>query len=92
MPVAPDPCGLSWSITIRWQNGETRRVSAYSQMAQAGMEQTDTVSGRDCSTRQMIPPGPMGRPNRSRAPKCRISCLLGDDVFLNPGDRRSRPE
>jgi len=52
------------------------------QMAQAGMDCAVAVSGRDCSARQITPPGPTGNPNRSSAPKCRTSFRLGDAVFL----------
>jgi hypothetical protein len=45
------------------------------QRTHAGMDWVAAVSGRDCSDRQITPPGPTGRPSRPDPAKCRISPL-----------------
>jgi hypothetical protein len=53
------------------------------QIARTGMDMVEAVRGRDCSARQITPPGPIGILSFSRTRKCRTFSLTGEAVFLN---------
>ena len=86
-PASPHPAGCeilpvpSPKVAANLAGGPTAPLTP--QIAATGMEMVEEDSGRDCSARQITPPGPMGIFSLSRVWKCRTSFVPGEALFLN---------